>query len=864
MSFGYSVVVPTTMKNWEFLNPCLKSIQEQSEGTVEIVVVVNGKDENMSATLRTLYPDVKLVEVEKRVGYSEACNIGIAAATGKHVIITNDDVLVGPDWNVALMTCMTKFQEDFPQCPPAAIVGPSSNNVAGVQQIPNPQVITPENYIQACAEIKEANERNWVPSAFISGFCMMISREFIDLMDGKPFDERLVNGAEDNFAVQQAMFRGYSAVACGEAFVYHYGSKTTDRLLDEETNARGVRNLFDFYRYGQELIDNDNQKVAACCRARLLTEGHLRVFKMAVAKNVTLADALVVLNDRSDKKLWQQAATFCIAQCAQAGDIPFIHRTNHGRKPLNECEDRQWLLDQAREEVGDINGWYLSFDADEVFEDKFDSEYIQKLIRPPHPMIISYLFHFYTFWDEAETMWRKDGTFGQMAGHRLVRILPGQNMLVTESGMHMGNVPMCRVVGGGADTSIRIKHYGFTTQEERQRKYDFYTEYDTVKDVEQIGHADYRHLIAQKVELQQWVEDTSLTIGTCMRNEEIGLHNWLRSFWAFADELIVTDTGSTDRTVALLKMWGATVIDYDEVSDEPWDPTFATRGADLGRARNFSLHSAETYWYWQIDPDEHPRPSEKVQHPLAYMRRQLDRTDLDAMQFFFRCIQPQGYHTLSQTPRLISRPKERAYFGYVHETLDPGLPSTSNVDYSHLDFIHTGGIVGEEAYHEKMKRYFRANLRMIQDYPEEARGWFNSAMHFLDSPHPAMRATGIMFMGQAQIRNPEFVVAVKEIAVQAFTDLKEQLGRVLSLTPPGHPFYDYATRAIQACNEFGLESRDMIRCPGHAEEVLKEEAFAEFAEIVNEQAKLYAPGGEYSGSKAEAVSDLPDSPSGSS
>jgi hypothetical protein len=163
-----------------------------------------------------------------------------------------------------------------------------------------------------------------------------------------------------------------------------------------------------------------------------------------------------------------------------------------------------------------------------------------------------------------------------------------------------------------------------------------------------------------------------------------------------------------------------------------------------------------------------------------------------------------------------------------------------------------------------MKRYFRANLRMIQDFPDEARGWFNASLHFLDSPHPAMRSTGIMFMGQAQIRNQDYVVAVKEIAVQGFTDLKEQLARVLSLSPKGHPFYDYATRAMEACNEFGLASRDMIRSPGHAEEVLKEEPFAEFAEIVNEQAKLYAPGGEYSGSpaeegEAEAV-DLPGDP----
>lgn len=855
MSFGYSVVVPTTLNNHQYLDGCLKSLREYTEGTLEIVVVLNGADQKQSRAVAEIY-DAKIVEVEDRLGYSAACNLGIANATGTYVVITNDDVLFGPLWNLKMRECLDRFEDERPECPRAALVGPSSNNVAGVQQIPQPQGVTADNYLEVCERLNQSDTKNWISTAFLSGFCMMISRQFIEEMDGKPFDERLVNGAEDNLITVQAMVRGYSAVACGNAFVYHYGSRTTDRLPTEEDNARGVRNLLDFYKYGQELF-SDEQKVAACCRVRLLTEDHLRVFKMAVEKNVSLADALIVLDDRSDKDLWAEATSFCNDVSADHG-IPYITKSNSPRAELNECRDRQWLLDEARKAVGEVNGWYLSFDADEVFEDKFDRAYIQRLIHTPHPGVFSFLFHFYTLWDEAETMWRTDGTFGAMAGHRLVRILPGYNMLVTNSGMHMGNIPMARVSAAGSETSIRIRHYGFTKQSERERKFKFYTENDKVKDRAQIGHDDYRHLIAQNVQLQQWVEDTSVTIGTCVLNEEIRLHNYLRTFWAFADRMVMTDTGSTDRTVELLKHWGVEVIDYEEATGEAWDSTFATSGGDLARARNLSLHAADTHWYWQIDPDEIPRASNEVKHPLSYMRRMLDRTELDAVQFFFRCIQPDGYHTLSQTPRLVNRPKERGYFGYVHETLDRELPSSSVVDYSRLDFVHTGAMIGEKAYSEKMKRYFRANLRMIRDYPHEARGWFNASLHFLDSSLPAMRSTGILFMHQAIQRNPSYAVAVKELCVQGFTDLRAQLERVLTLTPKGHPFYTYATKAIEACNEFGLSTRTMIRCPGHAEAVLEEPDFAEFADLVRKNGTLGEMGGDVDGVADTEIDDVPN------
>ncbi len=76
-----------------------------------------------------------------------------------------------------------------------------------------------------------------------------------------------------------------------------------------------------------------------------------------------------------------------------------------------------------------------------------------------------------------------------------------------------------------------------------------------------------------------------------MKNEEDELPLVLASAAALADEIVIYDTGSTDRSVVVARELGATVI------EGYWDE-------DFSRARNEALERCSGDWILWLDADE--------------------------------------------------------------------------------------------------------------------------------------------------------------------------------------------------------------------------------------------------------------------
>src|SRR6516162_9004672 len=76
-----------------------------------------------------------------------------------------------------------------------------------------------------------------------------------------------------------------------------------------------------------------------------------------------------------------------------------------------------------------------------------------------------------------------------------------------------------------------------------------------------------------------------------VKNEEANLAACLESTASLFDEIIVVDTGSTDRTREVAARFGAAVFDF------PWCDDFAA-------ARNEALRHAGGDWIFWLDADE--------------------------------------------------------------------------------------------------------------------------------------------------------------------------------------------------------------------------------------------------------------------
>lgn len=102
---------------------------------------------------------------------------------------------------------------------------------------------------------------------------------------------------------------------------------------------------------------------------------------------------------------------------------------------------------------------------------------------------------------------------------------------------------------------------------------------------------------------------TGLTLCMIARNEEWWIGRCLDSVKAYADEMIVVDTGSTDRTREIASACGAKVYDF------PWNDSFA-------EARNYSLNHASGDWILWLDADE-----EADALTAPHLREALEPTD---------------------------------------------------------------------------------------------------------------------------------------------------------------------------------------------------------------------------------------------
>src|SRR5579862_7979127 len=93
----FSVIIP----NWngvKFLPTCLDALRRQTHANLEVIVVDNASTDGSQDLIAQNYPEVKLVQLPKNMGFTGACNAGLRAATGGYQALLNNDTEVDPGW----------------------------------------------------------------------------------------------------------------------------------------------------------------------------------------------------------------------------------------------------------------------------------------------------------------------------------------------------------------------------------------------------------------------------------------------------------------------------------------------------------------------------------------------------------------------------------------------------------------------------------------------------------------------------------------------------------------------------------------------------------------------------------------------
>jgi GT2 family glycosyltransferase len=97
----FSLIIPTYRRK-ELLRGCLTSCREQVYPALEIIVVDDASPDDTSTMVRTEFPEVISLRLERNSGPATARNRGITAASGDIIVFTDDDCLLPPDFLMRL------------------------------------------------------------------------------------------------------------------------------------------------------------------------------------------------------------------------------------------------------------------------------------------------------------------------------------------------------------------------------------------------------------------------------------------------------------------------------------------------------------------------------------------------------------------------------------------------------------------------------------------------------------------------------------------------------------------------------------------------------------------------------------------
>lgn len=229
-------IVVISHNHGHFLEACLNSIYAKTKGCrFETILIDNRSDDNGSHLVKTKFPQVKLIENERRYGFAANNNIGIRASSGRYILMLNPDTELRNDAVTLLYDFLIKRPE-IGICG-AKLFFPDETIQHSCRNFPTLwSTILRRTPLRAF--IPEDNRGNkhlmndWDHNTtravdWMLGACLMFSRESIEKVG--MLDERFPLYCEDIDLCLRYNKMGKSSFYVHEAEIFHYHQRVSDR-----------------------------------------------------------------------------------------------------------------------------------------------------------------------------------------------------------------------------------------------------------------------------------------------------------------------------------------------------------------------------------------------------------------------------------------------------------------------------------------------------------------------------------------------------------------------------------------------------------------------------------------------------------
>ena len=254
-----------------------------------------------------------------------------------------------------------------------------------------------------------------------------------------------------------------------------------------------------------------------------------------------------------------------------------------------------------------------------------------------------------------------------------------------------------------------------------------------------------------------------LALSMIVKNAEATLARCLDSVRGVVDEIIIADTGSTDRSREIARQYNARVIQI------PWEKDFA-------KARNLSLAEVRSDWVLVLDADEvlDPAAGESIPplltHPTiaGYMVQirnyllemnchlwdQRAKPNTSAPDF----AKQYPAYVQHQNVRLFRRHPDVYFAGRVHETVGCRILELGmKMEAANFLIHHLGFIADDQSLARKWEFYRELGREKIRERPDDANAHFELGIEEFEHFHNNDEA--IRLFARACELNPRLVVA---------------------------------------------------------------------------------------------------------
>lgn len=221
-------VVIVTWNAQDDIEACLAGICSQSFPAYRVLIIDSASSDSTVSRVRSRFPGVEVVALDKNVGYRRGNQLGMITAKGDYVVVCNDDVEVEPDWLARMVEAMER-DAGLGLVTPKILLHDRRSliNTAG-NSLHFSGLYGMRGFGQPQADFSQSEEL-----AAVSGCCFMIRRRALEDTGGfSPDFDRLDTGwhasFEDVDLCWRARLTGWRIGYVPDAVMYHkYDRKPT-------------------------------------------------------------------------------------------------------------------------------------------------------------------------------------------------------------------------------------------------------------------------------------------------------------------------------------------------------------------------------------------------------------------------------------------------------------------------------------------------------------------------------------------------------------------------------------------------------------------------------------------------------------